>query len=329
MNHNKIKRHLIANKSLDTNQVVIKIDSITLDLRKKFIEDRIEEYMSDLKRSRRPDNTIRNFQILLHKIQKFHLEGKIRSYNLQERFFEDLAHFLTGPDGLVNSSANAYMERLFTVLRYFNIEFKHDLPRYYLRRIAKHNIEDEILTEEEIDALWSYKPDESHMKVLRERALVSLYTGCRHSEIESIFTSTDEKGKKIVGYYGQKDAEARYIAMHPRIEPILKAQTFKNPVWTVRQWRNLMVNIKIGGQGLELNRQAGQTVRTMVPRYDIITFHSMRKTFAVRMLENGMDALSLAKLLGHSSLKTTMEYYALVRSAQLQNNTREIFNKIK
>lgn len=324
---NKIKRHLIANQSLDDNRELILIDKIAD--KREFIEDRIQQYINQLEKSRRPWNTIQSFKILLSKIKEFHKEGRIHSYNLQERFFEDLALFLTGESGLINSSTNAYLQRIFTVLRYYNIPYKHNLPRYYLQKTAKHNIEDEILTEEEIENLWAYNPEEGQFKILRERALVSLYTGCRHSELESIFLSKDDRGNDVVGYYGQKDSEARYLAIHPRIKPILKKSAFKNPVWTVKFWSTMMGHIGVKGQGMELNRQAGQTVRSMVPRTEIVTFHSMRKTFAVRVLEAGMDQLQVSKLLGHSSLHTTMQFYSLIRSRQLQNNTREIFNKIK
>ena len=39
------------------------------------------------------------------------------------------------------------------------------------------------------------------------------------------------------------------------------------------------------------------------------TFHACRHTFATRCVEVGMDAKSLSELLGHASIKTTLDRY--------------------
>ena len=39
------------------------------------------------------------------------------------------------------------------------------------------------------------------------------------------------------------------------------------------------------------------------------SFHSCRHTFATRCVEIGMDAKTLSEILGHSSVKTTLERY--------------------
>ena len=39
------------------------------------------------------------------------------------------------------------------------------------------------------------------------------------------------------------------------------------------------------------------------------TFHACRHTFATRCVEIGMDAKTLSEILGHSSIKTTLERY--------------------
>ena len=40
--------------------------------------------------------------------------------------------------------------------------------------------------------------------------------------------------------------------------------------------------------------------------------HLFRKTLATRLLKRGMDIVSISKILGHTSVKTTEKYYASV-----------------
>ncbi len=51
--------------------------------------------------------------------------------------------------------------------------------------------------------------------------------------------------------------------------------------------------------------------------------HSLRHTFATRMIDNGVDVLTLSKILGHSDIKTTM-IYAKVRVEAMKNAVMQL-----
>ena len=50
----------------------------------------------------------------------------------------------------------------------------------------------------------------------------------------------------------------------------------------------------------------------IVPKYECITTHTARHTFATQSLMMGMDVAVLQKILGHADIKTTMIYAKIV-----------------
>jgi site-specific recombinase XerD len=59
-----------------------------------------------------------------------------------------------------------------------------------------------------------------------------------------------------------------------------------------------------------------------------ITFHIARHTFASTVtLDNGVPIDSVSKMLGHRSLKTT-QIYAKVSSKKINDDTKELYQKL-
>ena len=51
--------------------------------------------------------------------------------------------------------------------------------------------------------------------------------------------------------------------------------------------------------------------------------HALRHTYATRAIENGMPPKTLQKLLGHASIKTTMDRYVHVTDESLAEGVKQ------
>ena len=58
---------------------------------------------------------------------------------------------------------------------------------------------------------------------------------------------------------------------------------------------------------------------------DSLTFHSIRHSFATRLLEKGADIKTVSELLGHQSIQITLDIYSHV-SQGLKKNTIDLLN---
>ncbi|HAS38097.1 MAG TPA: hypothetical protein DCS04_05750 [Ruminococcaceae bacterium] len=57
---------------------------------------------------------------------------------------------------------------------------------------------------------------------------------------------------------------------------------------------------------------------------DNYNFHALRHTFATRCIESGMDIKSLSKILGHSSVKITLDRYVHPSAALMKDGINKM-----
>jgi len=156
---------------------------------------------------------------------------------------------------------------------------------------------------------------------LRDRAVLLglLDTGCRASEfvafaVGDIHLGTGEAtvrngkgGKSRAVFLGTtaRVALRAYLAVHPCPEPL-------SPLWVSRDGGPLAYS------GLrELLRRRARKAGVSAP-----SLHSFRRAFALGCLRNGVDVISLQRLLGHPDLSILNRYLALTTN-DLQRAHRE------
>jgi integrase len=164
---------------------------------------------------------------------------------------------------------------------------------------------DKVLSNLEIEHLI-----EAAAPHLRPILAVALFTGLRKGDILALRPEDIDFERRIVRLTAQKTAEAIEIPMHPILERILRGVLASSDEprpyvfmssrasRTTGQWTRF-TDVKNAFRGaLERSGLAGQG----------FCFHDLRRTFASTLYRSGVPLLTVSRLLGHRSVKTTERY---------------------
>mgnify|MGYP003663653797 CR=1 FL=1 len=151
----------------------------------------------------------------------------------------------------------------------------------------------------------------SNIKNLKARLILSLGYGCglRRDEVINIKLSDINRKDKYILIRG-KGAKEREVPISPKLTALLIEY------W--KQYRSIEYLFNgISNNGCMTLQYSGSSILKLVkthigPQYN---FHSLRHSYATRLLSQGVDISIVSKLLGHSNIKTTMIYNHLQTSS--------------
>jgi len=267
-------------------------------------------------------------------MMELHIYPYFDGYGLDNIIADDVQQFIIDlmAKGLgSNTVRNVFgmLNRVFrAAVRYNTLQFnpcnKVELPDKQVPRINALSRQDQHRLEKAADE------DKEGLAVI-----LSLYTGMRIGEIcalrwENIdfnagiikvdstlqrITNADETGKKTRLVFGSPKSRHsdRVIPITVNLIEILKAKKAIS--------RSAYV-VSCNGSFAE-PRIVCYRYQRIIKRAGIrpLHFHGLRHTFATRCIETGMDASALSRILGHSSIKMTMDIYL---DATLQHKAKSI-----
>lgn len=183
-------------------------------------------------------------------------------------------------------------------------------PSVNVERFKEPESDREFLTIEELRQLTSTPPPD---KEVARAFLFSCLTGLRWSDIVNLRWSNVKKlgnSTRII-FTQQKTGGHEYLDLTPQAVDIIGERGKKDekvfPNLTVVQTARINVTAWARAAGIDKH----------------ITFHSGRHTFAIMMLDIGVDLYTVSKLLGHKSIETTQVYAKI-----LDKNKQAAVNKI-
>lgn len=184
------------------------------------------------------------------------------------------------------------------------------------------------LTESDLDKLHSVVLNDSMVRV-RDAFLFACYTGLRYSDLSRIKADhIIERGSyKLLSFIPEKTSSAlqkkvkrveipligqaaeiieKYSGTAGQLIPVITNQKMNEYLKVIGMWAGLTDLIEV------VTYEKGKPTLKLVPKYEKISCHIARHTYATLSLTRGVPIEVLQKTLGHADIKTTMVYAKVV-----------------
>jgi integrase len=150
------------------------------------------------------------------------------------------------------------------------------------------------------------KPDEetrllrNATPAIQDIVLYALNTGSRIGEIFSLRWQDVDLDQGMINSFSHKTQKIRIVPINAEVRRILE-------FWKLgRKNEYVFYNQKTGERFVDLD--AGLELACKKAEIEGVTWHTLRHTFASRLLERGADIITVKELLGHSTVTVTMRY---------------------
>ena len=245
-------------------------------------------------------NTIKNFSSTLSQLLKFNKDKPdILIKNITKPFCFNFKNYLDRQQ-LLNSSKNSYLQKFKEVVG-FLVENKHIKENPIPKRFAfKSNKSDRQYLEEKelISLMKTPHPENSH--IVCQTFLFGCFSGLRWEDLRDL-TFSDINIDEIKIKQGKTDEYVEFKLPPQAIDIVVEMRKYGNHKVFELLGSDSRGNIKIK----KWVKNAGINKK--------VTWHVARHTFACLLLLKGVDIFHVGKLLGHTSLKSTMEYLHVLK----------------
>jgi len=197
-------------------------------------------------------------------------------------------------------SGSTVNRELALLKRMFNLAIDWDLlvgrnPVCKVKFFKEFSFGSRVLTQNEEERLI-----ENAAPFIQDLIVFGLNTGLRVGEIFSLRWSNVDMEKNILNVFAHKTWKTRAVPMNTKTPAVVEA-------WALHRKNDLVFYNTSTGQPF-VDLRAGFRLACRKAGISDVSWHTLRHTFASRLIERGVDIVTVQQLLGHSTVTVTMRY---------------------
>jgi integrase len=269
----------------------------------------------------------KNTQLRLRQFIKFRYHrSDLYLYELNYQFMSSFESFLKQKFNNTTNTCYKHYQRFTRVIH--QAMHKGYIDKYpfenYKIKLTKKKIQ--YLTQEEIDRIYQTNFKVERLNVIRDIFVFCIYTGLAYAEVESLTPDNITQGmdgELWLNIHRKKTKKDYQVPLFPKALEIL--DRYKSHPMCLKKGKCLAVpsNVKYNAYLKEIGDIAG------IPKNKPLVTHLARKTFATTIaLTNGMNIGVLSKILGHNSIKVTLDSYGTIIDELMLRNVKELKEKL-
>lgn len=210
----------------------------------------------------------------------------------------------------------AHKEKLFDSETYKGYPSKGtDVDNIYLTREDIKKLFDldvkALIAKGEIDA-------KSTIEITRDLFVIGCWTGLRRSDIDRLDKALFDVDKEYIRIVTEKTAEIVEIPMHPMVKALWEKYEGKFPHLGDKSKVNhhlqeLGRHAQINDNVMIKENRGGKVLSHIYKKYQLIKFHTARRSFATNLYLSGAPTVSIMKLTGHTTEHNFLKYIKITR----------------
>jgi len=269
----------------------------------------------------------KNTQLRLRQYIKFRFQRRdMYLYELNYQFMSGFESFLKQKFNNSATTCYKHYQRFTRVIH--QAMHKGYIEKYpfenYKIKLPKKKIQ--YLTQAELDRIDQYDFKVERLNIIRDIFVFACYTGLAYAESESLTPdciTTGMDGELWLNIHRRKTKKEYQVPLFPRALEII--EKYQNHPTCLKRGKCLPVpsNVKFNAYLKEIGDIAG------IPKSKPLVTHLARKTFATTVaLTNGMNIGVLSKILGHNSIKVTLDSYGTIIDELMLRSVKDLKSKL-
>lgn len=261
--------------------------------------------------------------------------GDIPVRELDKKFYDGYVSFLNFK-GFKLNTVGKHIKNVKAAINWLPLSERMECEFVAPRKCKKlaEEVDNVYLSTAELHAIETVELEHAYHDKVRDQFILLAWTGCRYSDLDKL---ADPKSIER-GYFELEQMKTGTKVCIPIFEPVKRIFQKYNgelpPVISNQKFNSFLKEIcKIAGitEDTSITHTiAGRRIKEYFPKYELVSAHTARRSFATNMFESGAPALVIMQITGHktekaflSYIKTDPETYARMLLTQWNKSQQE------